>query len=231
MLEGENRWRQSNPMIGAETDPAAKAATSLIKRGLDVICASLAVLALAPLGILVATAIACTMGRPVLFRQRRPGLNGRTFEMIKFRTMRNAIDSTGRPLPDEARITRLGGILRQLSIDELPELLNVLRGEMSLVGPRPLLTEYLPRYSAEQARRHQVRPGVTGWAQVNGRNAIDWDTKLALDVWYVDHWSVWLDIRILSMTISKVLKREGIRAEGYATASEFTGSVDRKSSG
>lgn len=150
--------------------------------------------------------------------------------MVKFRTMRDATDATGRPLPDEVRITRLGGMLRRLSVDEVPELVNVLRGEMSLVGPRPLLIEYLPRYSANQARRHLVRPGMTGWAQINGRNAIDWEAKFELDVWYVDHWSIWLDLRILWTTIIKVLKREGISAEGYATAPEFTGSLDRKSS-
>ena len=130
-------------------------------------------------------------------------------------------------MPDDMRITKLGGMLRGLSLDELPELLNVFRGEMSLVGPRPLLVEYLPRYSAEQARRHLVRPGITGWAQINGRNAIDWDTKLKLDVWYVDHWSIWLDLRILWVTVIKVIRREGISAQGHATASEFTGSGDR----
>jgi lipopolysaccharide/colanic/teichoic acid biosynthesis glycosyltransferase len=164
------------------------------------------------------------MGKPVLFRQTRPGLHGVPFLMIKFRTMRDAVDASGVPLPDAARLTRLGRFLRSSSLDELPELWNVLKGEMSLVGPRPLLMEYLPLYSAEQARRHEVRPGVTGWAQVNGRNALSWEDKFALDLWYVENRSLWLDLKIVWMTIRKVIKRDGISAEGEATMPKFTGS-------
>lgn len=163
------------------------------------------------------------MGAPVLFRQTRPGLRGKPFQMIKFRTMRDAIDTDGRPLPDAERLTDLGRFLRASSLDELPELWNVLKGEMSLVGPRPLLMEYLPLYSPEQARRHEVRPGVTGWAQVNGRNAISWDEKFALDVWYVDNRNLWLDLTIILLTIRRVIKRDGISAAGEATMSKFTG--------
>ena len=160
----------------------------------------------------------------MFFRQTRPGRHGTPFEMVKFRTMRDAIDADGRPLPDAERLTKLGRFLRSSSLDELPELWNVLKGEMSLVGPRPLLMEYLPLYSPEQARRHEVRPGVTGWAQVNGRNAISWDEKFALDVWYVDNRSLWLDLKIIWLTIRKVVRREGISAAGEATMSKFTGS-------
>jgi lipopolysaccharide/colanic/teichoic acid biosynthesis glycosyltransferase len=158
-----------------------------------------------------------------LFRQIRPGKNGKSFEMIKFRTMRDATDPDGHPLPDAARLTPLGKRLRSTSLDELPGLWNVLKGEMSLVGPRPLLVEYLPLYSDEQARRHEVRPGITGWAQVNGRNAISWEEKFALDVWYVDNRTIWLDFKIIWMTVKKVLTREGISAEGEVTMSKFTG--------
>lgn len=174
------------------------------------------------------------LGSPVFFRQKRPGLGNRIFELLKFRTMLDARDATGRLLPDARRLTRLGRWLRSTSLDELPELINVLRGEMSLVGPRPLLIEYLPRYSPAQARRHEVRPGLTGWAQVHGRNAISWEQKFQLDVWYVDHQSLWLDLRILALTVQKVLLREGINAVGEATMPEFFGSaqtaVDSKSS-
>ena len=163
------------------------------------------------------------MGSPVLFHQTRPGMHGKPFQMIKFRTMRDAIDTDGRPLTDAERLTKLGQFLRSSSLDELPELCNVLKGDMSLVGPRPLLMEYLPLYSSEQARRHEVRPGVTGWAQVNGRNAISWDEKFALDVWYVDNRSLWLDLKIIWLTIRKVVKREGISAACEATMSKFNG--------
>jgi lipopolysaccharide/colanic/teichoic acid biosynthesis glycosyltransferase len=159
----------------------------------------------------------------VFFRQVRPGLHGRPFTMVKFRTMRDAVDGEGRPLPDELRITPLGRFLRGTSLDELPELWNVLRGEMSLVGPRPLLMEYLPLYTPEQARRHEVRPGITGWAQVNGRNAIGWEEKFRLDSWYVDHRSLWLDLKILLLTVKKVFVREGISQEGQATMERFRG--------
>jgi lipopolysaccharide/colanic/teichoic acid biosynthesis glycosyltransferase len=164
------------------------------------------------------------IGGPVFFRQTRPGLYGKPFEVIKFRTMRNAIDTNGNPLPDAERLTKLGLFLRSTSLDELPELWNVLKGDMSLVGPRPLLMEYLPLYSPEQARRHEVRPGVTGWAQVNGRNAISWEAKFSLDIWYVDNQSLWLDLKIIWLTVRKVAIREGISAAGEATMSKFTGS-------
>jgi sugar transferase EpsL len=171
----------------------------------------------------VAVVLWLSEGRPVFFRQPRPGLNGKIFLNYKFRTMRNLTDRQGRPLPDADRLTRFGRFLRSTSIDELPELLNVLRGEMSLVGPRPLLVQYLERYSAEQARRHHVLPGLTGWAQVNGRNALSWEDRFRLDVWYVDHWSTWLDIKILCLTFWKVIQREGISHEGQATMQEFMG--------
>ena len=194
-----------------------------MKRALDILGAGLGLVVLSPLLVAVALAIRWRMGGPVLFRQVRPGLNGRPFRMLKFRTMRDATDAEGRPLPDAERLTPLGRWLRATSIDELPELWNVLRGDMSLVGPRPLLMDYLPLYSAEQARRHTVRPGLTGWAQVNGRNALTWDQKFALDLWYVDHRSLALDLHILWLTVRKVLAREGISAAGEATMPRFTG--------
>jgi lipopolysaccharide/colanic/teichoic acid biosynthesis glycosyltransferase len=183
----------------------------------------MAVVLLLPLLGGIALAIRLTMGRPVLFRQRRPGLHGRPFELLKFRTMLDLRDGRGRALSDVQRLTRLGRLLRNSSLDELPELFNLLRGEMSLVGPRPLLMEYLDRYSPEQARRHDVPPGVTGWAQVNGRNAISWEEKFQLDLWYVDHWSLWLDLRILWLTIGRVLRRDGINSANDATMPEFMG--------
>lgn len=194
-----------------------------MKRIIDILVASFGFLLLSPVLAIVACKIRCEMGSPVLFRQTRPGLHGKPFHMIKFRTMRNATDTEGKPLPDAERLTKLGQFLRSSSLDELPELWNVLKGEMSLVGPRPLLMEYLPIYSPEQARRHEVRPGVTGWAQVNGRNAISWDEKFALDVWYVDNRSIWLDLKIIWLTIRKVIKRDGISAAGEATMPKFTG--------
>lgn len=166
------------------------------------------------------------LGSPVIFRHRRPGLRGEVFTLYKFRTMTGEVGPDGRPLPDDERLTALGRFLRSTSLDELPELVNVLRGEMSLVGPRPLLIAYIERYTPEQGRRHAVLPGMTGWAQVNGRNAITWEQKFAFDVWYVDHWSVALDIRILAMTLIKAVTREGINQPGRATADEFTGSPD-----
>ena len=196
---------------------------TLFKRLFDLGVALLLFLILSPLILLVAIAIRAKMGAPVLFRQVRPGLNGEPFSVFKFRTMLDATDSSGQPLPDAARLTTLGKWLRRLSLDELPQLINVLIGDMSLVGPRPLLVEYLPLYSPEQARRHEVRPGISGWAQVNGRNAIDWETRLALDVWYVDHACFSLDMRILLMTVSKVLSRHGVNAPGEATVSKFGG--------
>jgi lipopolysaccharide/colanic/teichoic acid biosynthesis glycosyltransferase len=187
------------------------------KRALDLTLATTGLAVLSPVLAGAALAIRATMGAPVLFRQRRPGQDGRVFELYKLRTMRDGA------LPDDQRLTRLGAFLRASSIDELPELWNVLRGEMSLVGPRPLLVEYLARYSERQARRHEVKPGLTGWAQIRGRNAISWDRKLELDVWYVDHQSLWLDLRILAETVWTVLKREGISASGHATMPVFMG--------
>lgn len=186
-----------------------------------------ALLALSPLIVLVALFIRIKLGSPVLFKQVRPGLYGKPFNMLKFRSMLDAVDKDGNPLPDEQRLTRFGKVLRSTSLDELPGLINVLKGDMSLVGPRPLLMEYLPLYSEEQSRRHEVRPGITGWAQVNGRNAISWEDKFKLDVWYVDNRSLWLDIKILFLTVKKVFVREGISAAGEATMRKFTGSSDK----
>lgn len=194
-----------------------------MKRLLDLIVAMVAIAIMLPLLALVAIIVRITLGSPVLFRQQRPGLHGRPFTLVKFRTMRDAVDAHGRVLPDAERLTPFGRFLRSTSLDELPELWNVLRGEMSLVGPRPLLMEYLPRYKPEQARRHEVRPGITGWAQVHGRNAISWEEKFALDVWYVDHRSFWLDIRILLLTVKRVFARAGISQSGHVTAEKFGG--------
>ncbi|MGQ9682324.1 MAG: sugar transferase [Anaerolineae bacterium] len=193
------------------------------KRFLDVALGALALVLVAPLLVLVALAVWLVMGRPLLFRQVRPGLGAKPFTLLKFRTMAEACDENGHRLPDAQRLGRLGWFLRSSSLDELPELINVLRGEMSLVGPRPLLMQYLERYTPEQMRRHEVRPGITGWAQVHGRNAITWEERFALDVWYVDHQSLWLDVRILALTLFKVLKREGIAAPGQVTMHEFMG--------
>ena len=195
----------------------------MLKRSLDVVVSAAALLLLSPAITLLALLVRFKLGSPVLFRQQRPGLNGRVFTMVKFRTMTNERNAQGELLPDERRLPPFGQFLRSSSLDELPELWNVLKGDMSLVGPRPLLVEYLPLYSAEQARRHEVRPGITGWAQINGRNAIDWEEKLRLDVWYVDHRSLWLDLRIFFATFARILHREGISAPGSATAHRFTG--------
>jgi lipopolysaccharide/colanic/teichoic acid biosynthesis glycosyltransferase len=196
----------------------------IAKRALDVVGAGAALAVTAPIMAITAAAVAKDLGRPVLFRQVRPGLKGEPFTMFKFRTMRDATDGRGRLLPDRERLTPLGEFLRASSLDELPELWNVLRGEMSLVGPRPLLMQYLPLYSREQARRHDVKPGITGWAQIRGRNSLSWDDKFALDLWYVDHASVWLDLRILAGTVLAVLRRDGISHAGDATMPVFTGS-------
>lgn len=196
----------------------------MIKRTFDLLASASALLVLSPVLLGVAYMVRKNLGSPVLFRQVRPGMHGKPFEMIKFRTMLDAVDAQGNVLPDEVRLTSFGRFLRSTSLDELPELWNVLKGDMSLVGPRPLLMEYLPLYSPEQARRHEARPGVTGWAQINGRNAISWEDKFKLDVWYVDNQSLWLDIRIILLTIKKVVVRDGISAEGEATMSKFTGS-------
>jgi sugar transferase EpsL len=197
----------------------------LLKRLLDIAVAATGLALVAPVLAVLALAVRLKLGRPILFRQRRPGLHGRPFEMYKLRTMLDRQDAQGRLLPDEERLTPFGRFLRSTSLDELPELLNVLRGEMSLVGPRPLLMEYLARYTPEQARRHEVKPGITGWAQINGRNAIGWEERFALDVWYVDHWSLALDLKILFRTVGKVLRRDGISAESHATMPEFMGTV------
>jgi lipopolysaccharide/colanic/teichoic acid biosynthesis glycosyltransferase len=193
------------------------------KRLLDIVGSALGLVVLSPIILVLAVLIRQKLGSPVLFRQVRPGLGGKPFQMIKFRSMKDAVDKDGLPLPDARRLTGFGRKLRATSLDELPELWNVLKGEMSLVGPRPLLVEYLPLYSSEQARRHDVRPGVTGWAQVNGRNAISWQDKFALDVWYVDHRSIWLDLRIIVMTVMRVVRRDGVAAENSATIDKFTG--------
>lgn len=195
-----------------------------MKRAFDVILAFLALIALCVPMIFLAIVIRLRLGSPVLFRQVRPGLHGRPFTMIKFRSMTDERAVDGKLLPDAQRQTSLGRFLRATSLDELPELWNVLKGEMSLVGPRPLLMDYVPLYTSEQARRHEVRPGITGWAQINGRNAISWEEKFALDVWYVDHQSLALDVRILWRTVARVLGRKGINADGEATVSRFTGS-------
>ncbi|MEW6989871.1 sugar transferase [Colwelliaceae bacterium 6441] len=195
----------------------------MIKRLFDIFVSAIALLLLSPVIWLLSKKVAENLGKPVLFKQKRPGLHGKIFEMIKFRSMRDANDEHGKPLPDNERLPPFGEKLRNSSLDELPGLWCVLKGEMSLVGPRPLLIEYLPLYSKEQARRHDVKPGITGWAQVNGRNAISWEEKFALDVWYVDHQSFWLDIKILFLTLKKVFVQADINAEGEATMSKFTG--------
>ena len=195
------------------------------KRIFDLCLAGLAVLVLWPLMLLTALSVLLSVGRPVLFTQVRPGLHARPFRILKFRTMISAQSDDGTPLSDGDRLTRLGRLLRATSLDELPELFNVLRGDMSLVGPRPLLTEYLPLYSDEQARRHEVPPGITGWAQVKGRNALGWEEKFELDVWYVDNHSIWLDLKILWLTLAMVLKREGISHPGESTMPKFKGNA------
>ena len=194
-----------------------------MKRSFDLLFSSFLLVLLGPVLIAVALMILVLMGRPILFLQIRPGLNGRPFEIIKFRTMLEITDDNEPPPPDEKRLTAFGKLLRSTSIDELPELWNVIKGDMSLVGPRPLLMEYMPLYSEDQARRNEVRPGITGWAQINGRNAISWEEKLKLDVWYVDNQSFWFDLKILLQTVKKVFLRDGISAEGEATMSRFKG--------
>lgn len=197
----------------------------MIKRSIDIVIAAATLLLASPVLLLVAIAVRVNLGSPVLFRQQRPGLHKRPFTMVKFRTMRDAIGRDGRPLPDVDRLTPFGTLLRSTSLDELPELWNVLRGDMSLVGPRPLLMEYLDRYTPEQARRHEVRPGVTGRAQVHGRNALSWDERFRHDVWYVEHQSLTLDLQILMRTLTMVLRRTGVSAKGEATMSAFEGNV------
>lgn len=194
-----------------------------LKRLIDIVASVGGLVVLSPVLLVLWLLVRRRMGSPALFRQVRPGLHGQPFEMIKFRTMRDAIGPDGQPLPDAERLTDFGRWLRATSLDELPELWNVLKGQMSLVGPRPLLMEYLPLYSPEQARRHEVRPGITGWAQVNGRNAVGWDQKFALDVWYVDRHTLWLDVKIITLTLRRIVQRDGISAPGSATMDKFQG--------
>jgi lipopolysaccharide/colanic/teichoic acid biosynthesis glycosyltransferase len=195
----------------------------MLKRLVDVILSLMGLLLLLPVILVLCYKVANNLGKPIFFRQKRPGLHGKTFEMIKFRSMRDAFDPHGQPYPDEKRLTPFGQKLRNTSLDELPGLWSVLKGEMSLVGPRPLLIQYLPLYSNEQARRHEVKPGITGWAQINGRNAISWQQKFELDVWYVDNRNLWLDLKILFLTIKKVFAKEDISADEHATMPAFTG--------
>jgi sugar transferase EpsL len=199
------------------------AGVPLQKRLFDLLITIPGFVVITPLLGIIALLLLITQGRPVMFRQARGGLNGKVFSVLKFRTMREAFDENGLPLPDEMRISTLGKLLRAASLDELPELIQVLRGEMSLVGPRPLMAKYLERYSPEQMRRHAVLPGITGWAQINGRNALTWEERFQLDLWYVDNWSLGLDIKILALTLAKVVKREGISEPGHATMTEFLG--------
>ena len=200
----------------------------MLKRLLDIVIASSALVLLSPVYLIVAHKVKKNLGSPVLFRQVRPGLNGKPFEMIKFRTMKDALDAEGNPLPDSERLTPFGKMLRATSLDEMPELWNVIRGDMSIVGPRPLLMEYLPLYNEQQAKRHNVRPGITGYAQVNGRNAISWEKKFELDTWYVENQSLWLDFKIMLKTIKKVIAKDDISAEGEATMIKFTGTPEQK---
>ena len=199
-----------------------KVSSEMLKRSLDLAVALALLIGLSPLLALLALALRWKLGRPVLFAQTRPGLNGAAFEFYKFRTMTEARNATGELLPDAARLTRFGELMRKLSLDELPQLVNVVKGDMSLVGPRPLLMEYLPLYSERQAQRHAVRPGITGWAQVNGRNALDWEQRFELDLWYVEHRSFWLDLRIIAMTAWRMLRPQGIAQPGHATMTKFT---------
>ncbi len=200
-----------------------------LKRLFDVILTLLALILLSPVLVFVTVLVRIKHGSPIFFSQQRPGLFGKPFTLLKFRTMTDACDANGQLLPDSARLTPFGQFLRRTSLDELPELINVLKSDMSLIGPRPLLMQYLDRYTPEQARRHEVRPGITGWAQINGRNALSWEDKFKLDVWYVDHMSLWLDLKILVLTAWKVLRREGISQDGHATMPEFTGSLTNTS--
>jgi len=195
-----------------------------MKRLFDVLVSLIALLLFSPIIFIISRKVEKKIGKPILFKQTRPGLNGKVFQMIKFRTMKDAADKNGKQLPDNERLTEFGKKLRSTSLDELPSLWNVLKGDMSLVGPRPLLVEYLPLYNEEQSKRHNVRPGITGWAQVNGRNAISWEEKFKLDIWYVENQSFWLDLKILFLTIKKVFVKEGINQEGEATMTKFIGS-------
>ena len=191
--------------------------SQFLKRAMDIVGASIALVLFSPLLIVVSLLVLATMGRPVLFRQKRPGLNEKPFEILKFRSMKNATDAEGKPLSDEARLSKVGALMRSLSLDELPQIINILRGDMSIVGPRPLLYDFFPYYSPEEMRRHEVKPGITGLAQVNGRNNLNWDDRLKMDVEYVDHWNMWMDIKIIFKTVWTVLAREGVQTEGHAT--------------
>ena len=213
-------------MMGTGRNPAGEMKQKgafFIKRLFDIIVSAVGLVLLSPLLVLLAALVRINLGSPIFFRQERPGLHEKIFRLYKFRSMKDAVDRNGKELPDAERLSKFGALLRSSSLDELPELFNVLKGEMSLVGPRPLLVKYLPLYNEEQHRRHEVLPGITGWAQVNGRNAISWEEKFRLDVWYVDHWSPWLDLKILFMTVKKVFIREGISAENQVTMEEFKG--------
>nr|WP_232605548.1 sugar transferase [Photobacterium phosphoreum] len=194
-----------------------------IKRFTDILISASALVLLSPIIVILSWKIRKNLGSPILFRQIRPGLNGKPFEMIKFRSMKDAVDKDGNQLPNNERLTSFGKKLRSSSLDELPEFWNVLKGDMSLIGPRPLLMEYLPLYTQEQNRRHDIRPGVTGWAQINGRNAISWQDKFKLDVWYIEHQSLWLDIKIIFLTVKKIIIKEGVNASSDITMEKFTG--------
>lgn len=202
----------------------------ILKRAFDIIFSLLLLVIFFPLALFIALSVYIFLGSPIIYRQQRPGLHGKPFMIYKFRTMRNSFDSEGKPLDDAIRLTRFGRFLRNTSLDEIPELINVLNGSMSFVGPRPLMMEYLTEYSPEQNRRHDVRPGITGLAQINGRNMLPWEERFKLDVWYVDNWSLWIDLKILLLTFYIVISRKGINEEGYATASMFVGSnhIDKK---
>ena len=191
--------------------------SQFLKRAMDILGAGIALILFSPLLLVVAGLVLVTMGRPILFRQTRPGLNQKPFEVLKFRSMKNATDAEGKPLSDEARLSKFGALLRNLSLDELPQMINILRGDMSIVGPRPLLYDFFPYYSAEEMRRHEVKPGITGLAQINGRNNLNWDARLKMDVDYVDRWNLWMDIQIIFKTVWTVLAREGVTTEGHAT--------------
>jgi sugar transferase EpsL len=219
----ENFYNNFGTILLIMTPKLLPKGTPLVKRLFDLLFTCVSLILLSPVMLVLSILVAIRLGFPILFRQDRPGYSGKIFTIYKFRTMRNDRDSQGNLLSDDQRLTPLGRFLRSTSLDELPELFNVLRGEMSIVGPRPLLIQYLPLYSPEQARRHDVLPGITGWAQVHGRNAITWQDKFALDVWYVEHWSFWLDLKIIAQTIVKVLRQEGISQPGQATAEPFQG--------
>jgi len=223
----DSTWRSTPEIPGVHRPPSSTGRGWYARRGkraLDLCLGACVLLLASPLVVVVGGLVRVFLGHPVIFRQRRPGLRGIPFTLLKFRTMTDALDSGGRLLPDARRLTPFGRLLRAASLDELPELWNVVRGDMSLVGPRPLLMQYLPRYTPEQSRRHDVRPGLTGWAQINGRNVLTWEEKFTLDVWYVDHLSCWLDVKIVVLTPWKLLLREGISAPGQATMAEFQGS-------